>query len=97
MRCTWGTSSVLHAISYSCRYLDLESRSFLNVQSVNCFLLCQLCQPQRTELLCVVFLWLVELLSDTVLSLNSHHFFGIYAIFVWDIYAILGESIRPFT
>ena len=36
----------------------------------------------KTELLYFEFLGLVELLSDTVLFVNLHHFLGIYAIFL---------------
>ena len=51
---------------------------------------------QNTELLCIEFVGLVELWSDTVLVVNLHHFLGIYAIFLWNLRRF-GGNLHPFT
>ena len=51
-------------------------------------------QPSNTEFLCFEFLKLVELLSDTVCSVNLRHCLGIYAIFLGNLRRF-GEKITP--
>ena len=52
--------------------------------------------PRKTEFLCFEFLRLVELLRDTVYSMNLHHFLGIYATFLWNL-CRFWQNLHPFT
>ena len=51
-------------------------------------------QSSNTKLLCFEFEALVELLSDTVLFVNLHHFLGIYPTFLGNI-RHYGENFTP--
>ena len=86
----------------SCRYIQVCTHTFIFNPDTNPIIETvgkhtnEATNFQNTELLCFEFLGLVELLSDTVLFVNLHHFLGIYAIFL-EIYAVLGKNLHPIT